>query len=60
MTLILSKPLCVRCKEPAMCLYSGVWICGRCLELVHKKEQNSKLKSLMEIREDVNFHSPSN
>ena len=49
---IYERPVCVACKlEPAMCIYSGVWVCGKCLEKAHKNEQVKKLKGLMEITE---------
>lgn len=44
---IYEKPKCMKCNEPAMCIYSGIWICGRCLEKAHKHEQDKKLKELM-------------
>jgi len=48
---IYEKPKCAMkdCEESAMCLYSGIWVCGRCLEKIHKKEQTKRLQNLMEI-----------
>jgi hypothetical protein len=39
------------CQERAFCIYSGVWVCGKHLEIAHKKEQTNKLRGLMEITE---------
>ncbi len=51
--MIYSKPKCAipDCLDPAFCLYSGVWVCGKHLEIAHKKEQKRKLANLMEITE---------
>lgn len=51
--MIYERPKCKvpSCNEVAFCVYSGVWVCGKCLEKIHKKEQNRKLNELMEIRE---------
>lgn len=47
---IYEKPTCFVCKESAICIYAGEWICGRCLEKIKIKEQEGKKKILMEIR----------
>ena len=51
--MIYERPNCAvpNCTEKAFCIYSGVWVCGKCLEKIHKKDQSNKLKILMEITE---------
>jgi hypothetical protein len=46
---IYEKPECFVCKSPAMCIYGGTWICGRCLEKAINKEREKQKSILNEL-----------
>ena len=39
---IRSRPECELCKESAMFMYSGKWVCGKCLGKLREEEKKSQ------------------
>jgi len=46
---ILNKSVCAKCGETAICLISGLWICGKCLIEYENKLKELKQKAILEV-----------
>ena len=46
---IYEQPSCRFCEEKAISLFSGEFLCGRCIEKAVRKLEEKKRKALLEV-----------
>jgi hypothetical protein len=46
--LILNRPKCVKCEEPAITIINRHWLCGKCFMKFQEKKQKMEDKLILE------------